>query len=137
MQVGQILAAENGQGLTSVQRPRPKRQFTHFDGEGRSINLLGLLWSTAGLLRALMEEAGLSRSAGGVRAGSGPWQREQRRLGPGLARSLSVSCAPLLCPVQRAMANMADISNSCSSPLAPSGPAPSIARTAIPTQVRT
>lgn len=43
VQVGQILAAENGQGLTSIQRPRPKRQFTHFYRKGRSINLFDLL----------------------------------------------------------------------------------------------
>lgn len=35
------------------------------------------------------------------------------------------------------MANMADITNSCSSPLARSGPTPSITPTAIPTQFYT
>lgn len=30
VQVRQILAAEDGQRLTSIQRPCPKRQFTHF-----------------------------------------------------------------------------------------------------------
>lgn len=35
------------------------------------------------------------------------------------------------------MANMADITNSCSSRLTPSGPTPSIKQTAIPTQLRT
>ncbi|MEQ2294598.1 hypothetical protein AMECASPLE_005522 [Ameca splendens] len=35
------------------------------------------------------------------------------------------------------MANMADITNSCSSVLAPSGPAPSVTQPAIPTQLRT
>lgn len=35
------------------------------------------------------------------------------------------------------MANMADITNSCSSPFTPSGPTPSIKETAIPTQLCT
>lgn len=82
----------------------------------------------------------LQKSASRLRASSGPWQREQSRAGPGLARSLSVYFLPrrrCSSPVQYAIANMADITNSCSSPLAPSGPTPSITQTAIPTQFRT
>lgn len=56
VQVRQILAAEDGQGLTSIQRPRPKRQFAHFY-KRCSINLFDLLGVTGGLLRVLMEKS--------------------------------------------------------------------------------
>lgn len=63
MQVRQILAAENGQRLTSIQRPSPKRQFTHFYIKRCSINLLDLLGITAGMPRVLMDESvGVSQS---------------------------------------------------------------------------
>lgn len=56
MQVWQILAAEDGQRLTSIQRPRPKRQFTHFYDKRGSIYLFDLLGITAVLPRDLMDE---------------------------------------------------------------------------------
>lgn len=55
MQVRQILAAEDGQRLTSIQRPRPKRQFTHFYIKRCSINLFDLLGITVVLPRVLMD----------------------------------------------------------------------------------
>lgn len=92
VQVWQILAAENGQGLTSIQRPRPKRQFTHFFYNKRhSINLFDLLRLTAGLLRVLMEESvEVSQSAGRLRsvaARTEPGRPGSRSLSIGLFRS--------------------------------------------------
>ena len=57
MQVRQILAAEDGQRLTSIQRPCPKRQFTHFYCKRSSTNLLDLLVTTVVLPRDLIDEA--------------------------------------------------------------------------------
>ena len=85
----------------------------------------------------LWRSLGVSRSIEG-KLGSVAARTEPGRPG---SRSLSVGLffPRLRCssPVQYAMANMADITNSCSSPLAPSGPTPSITQTAIPTQFRT
>lgn len=85
----------------------------------------------------LWRSQGVSRSIEG-KLGSVTARTEPGRPG---SRSLSVGLffPRLRCssPVQYAMANMADITNSCSSPLAPSGPTPSITQTAIPTQLRT
>lgn len=70
---------------------------------------------------------------GSVAARTEPGRPGSRSLSVGLfSRRLRWSS-----PVQYAMANMADITNSCSSPLAASGPTPSITQTAIPTQFYT
>lgn len=94
MQVWQILAAEDGQRLTSIQRPRPKRQFTHvffFYIKRCSINLFDLLGITAGLLRVLMDESGDGQPVNGEQAhGSVAARTEpgQARVSVALRRSL-------------------------------------------------
>lgn len=74
MQIRQILAAEDGEGLTGIQRPRPKRQFTHFYILRCGINLLDLLGITAIVPRVLMEESVTVSGSRSVdrRAGVGP-----------------------------------------------------------------
>lgn len=71
-----------------------------------------------------VQSRGVSRSVQGKRVSVAARTEPGR---PG-SRSLSVglffSQAPLFSPVQHAMANMADITNSCSARLRSSGPAP-------------